>query len=1037
MSLPPLQSAELHAERRRATILFADIQNSTELIRDLDPEAASRLLDAPIQRMLEAVRRYHGTVSHVLGDGVVAIFGAPTGSEDHAVMACLAARAILDAMEAHHRGVIRARIGVHSGEVVFRHVQVGKGRNYDSIGAAVHIAARLEQTAEPGTACISATTHALAKGFIDADALHPVAMKGLDSPVERFLLIGVNRAADRWSVLAAQGLSAFTGRDKELRRLGSLRERCRDGSARIVHIVGPAGIGKSRLLHEFLQDSAASCVVIRLAGGPLAREAALLPVRSWMLDWTGIKPADPAATALAKLEAKLRSIGDFSQADRLRLSSLLGLRDHAPSSPGQETLPTPLDAEQALVRMFTAIAGDRLLVLACDDADFFDPMTLEMLKGVTRELAQRPCLVVMTGRSRIRFPGLPSQSLKLEPLSDDEAVKLLVRRDERFEQDHELMQTVIRKTGGNPLFLEEVAALVVRTGLGQGDPGHAERSLDHLTLVIPDRVESLIADRLASLPNRQRRLLELCAVIGDEVPLYLLRPLANGEGADLERRLERLLSKRLVYAKGTNGEAATYSFRHSIIRDVCVNSMLVATRRMLHARILDVLERDVGPRHDARIVDLCYHAIHAERWDRAVIHLRAAADAAIESFAFKAAAFYLKRALDVSAKLPQDEHADRTRLDILLSLRGLLGATDEFAEANRLLDEAEAIALRLADPDYQARILAARIPVLSILGDLGGALEAGRRSRIMALKSGDKSLLAVANFFLGQTHFSRGELSRAEEALAENAKLLESGAIEPRPAAMGTLTVYNPAILTAVHAFQSRFDAAAHAAHAALAAARETKRPYDLGLAHIYDGFQLLHYRSVDAAGVAFEQAFEYAQERGLEQLLPPILVGLGQTALLAGKHAAAVAQLNEARDLSIAHNRTMIQIWAAASLALAAIRQERPDDAVKLGREAVDLAERHGYAAFNVQALRALGLAQAAADRQQARVTLTWALTLSDDIGTRAESAHCHVAMSMCREDDAPTELDKARRIYRDIGMEDFLDRLLATPAADRICQL
>ena len=217
MSLPPLQSGELYAARRRATILFADIQNSTELIRDLDPEAAGRLLDAPIQHMLEAVTRYRGTVSHVLGDGVVAIFGAPNESEDHAVMACLAARAILDTMETHHRGAIRVRVGVHSGEVVFRPVPVGRSHSYDSIGAAVHIAARLEQTADPGTACISAATHDLARGFINADALNPVAMKGFDDPLERFLLVGVNPAADRWSVRSAQGCRASPAASRNCR----------------------------------------------------------------------------------------------------------------------------------------------------------------------------------------------------------------------------------------------------------------------------------------------------------------------------------------------------------------------------------------------------------------------------------------------------------------------------------------------------------------------------------------------------------------------------------------------------------------------------------------------------------------------------------------------------------------------------------------------------------------------------------------------------------------------------------------------------
>ena len=503
---------------------------------------------------------------------------------------------------------------------------------------------------------------------------------------------------------------------------------------------------------------------------------------------------------------------------------------------------------------------------------------------------------------------------ELEPLSDEDAGKLLAERDARFSTDQGLTQTVIRKTGGNPLFLEEVAALAGRTRAQPGELMPDEGGLDRLTLVIPERVESLIADRLAELPNRQRRLLELCAVIGDEVPLDLLRPLADGGSEDIERRLERLLSKHLVYA--TDRDSTRYSFRHSIIRDVCINGMLIATRRSLHVRILELLARTVESRHDARIVDLCYHAINAERWDRAVVHLREAADAATESFAFKAAVFYLKRALDVTTKLPPGEASDRTRLDLLLSLRGLLGATDEFVEANRLLDEAEAIAMRLGDPDYQARILAARSPALSGWGDRGGAAEAGRRSRLMALKSGDRSLLAAANFFLGQTHFSRGELARAEEALSENARLLQAGTIEWRPAAMGTLTVFNPAILAAVHALQGRVDAAEHAASAALEAARLTGRPYDLGLAHLYDGFRLLHRRSTDAANAAFARAFEHAQERGLGQLLPPILIGLGQALLQTGDVPTAIGRLNEGRELSGTRGRSMMLIWASAALA-------------------------------------------------------------------------------------------------------------------------
>ncbi len=1037
-SLPPLPTDETDAERRRATILFADIHGSTELIRDLDPEAATRLLDPPIKLMLDAVARYNGTVSHVLGDGIVAIFGAPTASEDHAVMACLAARAILESLDARYAGAIRARVGLHSGEVVVRHVQVGKSQTYDSAGAAVHIAARLEQTAEPGTACISAATHELARGYIDARRLNPVAMKGIDGEVERFVLLGMNAAASRWSVRSARGLSAFTDRVREVKWLARALQRSGTGGGLVVHIAGPPGIGKSRLLHEFLSGNAGQCCVFKLAGSPHTREAAFQPVRSWMLEWLGIRPSDSAAAAQARLDAALRPFEDFTDTDRARLSSLLGLRDRPPSGVGRPVATVPLRAEQALAKVFSVIAGGKLIVLACDDVDCFDPMSLELLEALVAELGTAPFLLITTSRSRFRLsPGvaLPAQSLTLPSLSDADARKFLAQQDPRFLEGRELTQAVIQKTSGNPLFLEEVASLVVQEQPGRAGLGDRTGGIDRLTLAIPDRIEPLIADRLAKLPNKQRRLLELCAVIGNDVPLYLLAPLAGYDEAELESRLERLQARRLLYRN--ENDAGSYSFRHSIIRDVCFNGMLLAARRSYHARILEILERDVGPRHDLRIDDLCHHAINAELWDRAIVHLRAAAAAAIERSAFKTGESYLVRASEIATRLPETDATLRARIDILLSLRSLIGATAKYAETKRLLDQAEEIARRLGDPDHLARVLASRIHVLSILGDLEAAVSAGNRSRALARKAGDRSLLALSNFFLGQTHFNRGAFSKAEAAFVENADILQGPPIELRLGAMATLTVSNPANLAAVQAFQSRFEAAERSAHQALQAANATGRPYDTALADLYHGVVLLQGRSAEAATEAFTRALELARQRELEQLLPPILVGLGQARLLAADIEGGIDRLKAAHEVSIVQSRYMIQIWSSASLALAMTQRGRPQDALRLAQEAVDAAERYGFTGFQVQALRSLGLAQAAAGDEQAAATLATSLELARDVGALAESAHGHIALSMCRPGEAGAHVEAARHIYARIGMTAFVDRLMALPSNDRICLL
>src|ERR687896_1672544 len=251
----------LAGERKQVTVLFADLKDSTELIRGLDPEAAQQLLDPAIHRMMDAVHRFEGTVNQVLGDGIMALFGAPIAHEDHALRACYAALAMQAAMQAttdevrRSRGLeLRMRVGLNSGEVVVRAIGNDLHMDYSAVGETTHLAARMEQMAMPGSVLITANVLRLAEGLVQVKSLGPVPVKGLAAPVEVFELVGAGPTRTRLQALAAHGLTRFVGRDTELAALHQLLERAGAGHGQIVAAVGEAGVGKSRLVYEFVHS---------------------------------------------------------------------------------------------------------------------------------------------------------------------------------------------------------------------------------------------------------------------------------------------------------------------------------------------------------------------------------------------------------------------------------------------------------------------------------------------------------------------------------------------------------------------------------------------------------------------------------------------------------------------------------------------------------------------------------------------------------------------------------------------------------------
>src|SRR5499426_3486967 len=325
----------LEGERKQITVLFADLKGSTELIRDLDPEAAQRLLDPALQRMMEAVHRYEGTVNQVLGDGIMALFGAPVAHEDHAARACYAALAMQAALRRYAEEVRRAhglevqmRVGLNSGEVVVRAIGNDLHMDYSAVGPTTHLAARMEQLATPGSIRLTAATLRLVGGLVQVNALGRFPVRGLPEPVEVFELVGASAVRQRLQAAAARGLTRFVGRQQELAALQQALEQAGAGQGQVVAVIGEAGQGKSRLAYEFVHSHHTSgWSVLESASVSYGKATPYFPVIDLLKRYSHVEEHDDTRTIRAKVTGQVLTL-DLALQDAV--PALLALLDALP-----------------------------------------------------------------------------------------------------------------------------------------------------------------------------------------------------------------------------------------------------------------------------------------------------------------------------------------------------------------------------------------------------------------------------------------------------------------------------------------------------------------------------------------------------------------------------------------------------------------------------------------------------------------------------------------------------------------------------------
>ncbi|HKO06507.1 MAG TPA: AAA family ATPase [Alphaproteobacteria bacterium] len=1027
----------LAGERKQVTVLFADIRGSTELIHGLDPEVALERLDPGLKVMMEAVHRYEGVVSRVQGDGIMALFGAPIAHEDHAVRACFAARAMLDGIARLEGTPLRIRVGMNSGEVVVRSVGNDLSLEYDAVGITVHLASRMEQIAAPGTACLSASTLKLARGFVEVRPLGAREVKGIAAPVEAFELGKITGRA-RWEVrAAAHGLSRFVGRETEMALLSDALKRTLAGRGQIAGIVGEPGVGKSRLVHEFLNaQPATECTVLRVGAMPHDRHTPFLLIAQLLRAWLGVADRDRQSEIGKKLTTAVAEIDGQLLAALAPLKSLLDL---PPEDAEWERLDPPLRRQRmrdAVRLLLLKASAPKPLILVVEDLHWIDEESEAVLNAVAAGLGAARLLLLATFRPEYRHDwarhGYFSQ-VRANPLAEkaaDELLQFMLGDGKGLEA---LRRRLIARCEGTPFFLEEMVRALSETGVLV--EARLTRSLEEID--IPHSVQAVLAARIDRLSAQNRGVLQIASVIGKDVPLSLLQAVAAMSEAQLHERLDELRAAEFLYEVNL-ATGMEFTFKHALTHEVAYESMLLTRRRELHTQLVRAIEATYPDRLDELTERLAHHALTGEMWAQAVDYCFKAGQRANQRSAHREAIAYFRRALDALAHLPEERANIDRAIDIRLGLRIALAAAGKHLEIRTCLEEAEALAKSIDNKPRLALINISKCTILSVLGPLEEAIDAGRLGRDIATEMDDPASAISASYALGQAYWYRGDLQLAEEALLPSATRVSSGLELKSAGTTGSAAVLCVGCLANTYSFQGQFDKAFSSSAAALAIAMKTNRPYDLSYARIARGLAFLMKGELQPAIEDLEEALRVCRAGEIHLLVPAAARYLARAYALAQRAREAREIIEEALGLANMQTLASLQAWCGSSLALAHLVAGAWCEAEAAAAAALEHAQRHGYHPVETLALRSLALSFARrtpSELERAERLSRQALSVADKIGMRPEVAHCHADLAEImrrsgHKTAAQRELATAIGLYRDMGMAWYIAQAEAASA-------
>jgi len=951
-----------------------------ELIENLDPEQARNIIDPALKQMMEAIRRYGGLVVQSTGDGIFAIFGAPLAHEDHAQRALYAALRMQDDLNrysdrlgAEGRKRVQARVGINTGEAVVRSLLTGAGNpEYTPVGHAVGLAARMEALAPIGSVAVTAQTKKLCDGYFNFKPLGAARVRGVSEPVGVYEVAGLGPLRTHFQLSAERGLSKFVGRQSELEQLKRALDLVKAGHGQLVAALGDAGVGKSRLFHEFKVLAQSECMVLETFSLAHGKDSSYLPVIELLKHYFAIAVEDDKRRRREQRVAKLlavdsgRVFSPWRRRAREKVTSkvmaldrrledtlpylfgLLGIQDSSDPLAQMDPQVRRRRTLDAVKRILLRQSLDQPLMVVFEDLHWLDEETQAFLNLLADSIANAPLLLLVNYRPEYHHEWNNKSyytQLRLEPLRPENAEQML---DMLLGDDKEfvpLRRLIIEKTEGNPFFIEEMVQALLEQGILQHTTAGPEsalnlaKALDELKL--PPTVQAVLASRIDRLAPGEKELLQTLAVMGREFSLPLIKRVAHYPETEVDGMIATLQRSEFIYERPAFPEVE-YAFKHALTQEVAYSSLLLERRKALHERTAQAVEAVFVDSLDEHLADLSYHYSRSGNDARAIDYLIRAGEQAQLRSAYSQAASYLQQALTRLNDQPPGAERDRKEIAIQAGLGNAAIVMSGYAatEYEHHLTRQYELAQRLGDTTQIFYSLVGMSVLAAFRLELGRALDIGWKLLGIADHEHDPNMQLGALGSLANVLWLMGDLlgsrQHAEKALGlfTHQQHLASDDEHWRSACQ-----FYACCCTAALGFP---DKGLRQALEFLASARERTQLIPLS-------FALNSVATISEWCGEAAQALKYADallalaaEHGFTNLHSFGQILRGQALASLGKAHEAIAEIKEALD-SLEATGAVISGWAHASLAFAYLAAEQPAEGLKVVAKALGVAARTG----------------------------------------------------------------------------------------------
>lgn len=827
-----------------------------------------------------------------------------------------------------------------------------------------------------------------------------MTIKGLAHPVEVFEITEGGFERTRLQAAASRGLTPFVGREVEVQRLIQALDHARGGRGQVVAVVGEPGMGKSRLIHEFVHSSRTDdCLVLETNSASYGHAASYLPVIELLRHYYfKIGQRDNAKSIREKVTEKILALDPSLQDVIPPLLDLLDALDAGHPFQALDPLQHRQHTYQAITRLLLRENHVQPVVAVFEDLHWNNSLTLGLLNEIVVNARDARLLLLVTYRPEFHdgWKGRPNyRNLRLEPLQSDSLGTLLHSLLGSDPALRSLKNFVLDRAGGNPFFVEELVRTLVDRKVLEGTRQNYRLTKPIAGNEIPPTVQAVLAARIDALPKAEKRLLQDAAVIGHDVPLSLLKEISSLPDGELRGLLNNLQTAEFVFPTQLFPDFQ-FSFKHALTHDVAYAGLRSERRREIHQRVVVAIERIYAGRIGEQVERLADHALRGKLPEKAVTYLRQAGTKAADREAYPEAVILFEQALEALAGCPQSNEFVQKAIDIRFDIRNVLQPLGDRDRIAARLREAEQLADQIGDSQRNGWVQCYLTEQFWMLGRYRDAIEAGERALDVATSLSDLALQVVTNLPLGLAHHTRGDYKNAREHFGWNAVHLEGNLASQRFGMFVLPAAFSRSFVAWGLADTGQFSEAFNVGEDALRIAENASHPFSCGYAHLCLGVVALRQGNLRRALRSFERALAAGAFADSPVGFAFVALHFGYALALAGRANEGIPILEQSIDLAESKGFVARHSLRLAYVSEAYLSLGRESEALNAATRALELARKHEERANEAYSLRMLGEVDLyRGNLEDSSHWLSQSVSLAEELGMRPLEANCHKGLA------------------------------------------